>query len=330
MRKIVSLIVAAFIVFLCVTSAAYAQQKTQLPGNYPNKPVRILVGSAPGGGTDFTARIIAAKLSERWGKSFIVENRSGASAVIAMDMLAKAPPDGHTLMVVAGGSLVSAILINMQLDARTAFEPVANIVTQPYVMVVNASFPVNSVQELISYAKSNPGKLNFATSGVGTNHHLGWELFKTMTGVDMVHVPYKGIGPGIIDLLAGNIQVLFGSTISVNPHVNSGKLKALAVTSLKRSKLLPNLPSISETGVAGFELVGSYGLLAPAGTPSAVIVALNREINQIINLPDVEGKFATSGADIAPGSPAQYKEFIAQEIDRWQKVIKRSNIKLAE
>jgi tripartite-type tricarboxylate transporter receptor subunit TctC len=329
MRKIVGLIEVMLIVLVCVTTAAYAQQKAQLLGDYPNKPVRILVGDAPGGGTDFTARLMAAKLSERLSKSFLVENRAGGSGTIALDTVAKATPDGYTLMVSSPGHMVSAVMLNkLPYDVRTAFEQVANIISQPYVLVVNASLPVNSVQELIAYAKSNPGKLNFATSGLGSNHHLGLELLKSMTGVDVVHIPYKGIGPGIIDLIGGRVHVLFGSTISVKPHVNSGKMKALAVTSLKRSKLFPNLPSISEAGVPGFELTGGYGLIAPAGIPSALTLALNQEVNQILNSPEVEEKFAASGADIAPGSPTQYKDFIAREIDRWGTVIKKANIKL--
>ncbi len=322
------LIKITFMALVCVATAAYGQQKPQLPDNYPNKPVKVLVGNAPGGGSDFTARVIATKLGERWKSSFVVENHAGAGGVIAMDMVAKAPPNGYTLMVVSGGALVTTVMLTkLPFDVRTAFEPVALLTSEPYVMVVNASFPVNSVQELIAYAKSNPGKLNYASAGSGTNIHLGMELFKSLAGVDMLHIPYKGTGPALIDLLGGRVQVTIGSTISTNAHVKSGKMKALAVTSLKRSKLLPHLPTISET-LPGFEMVSSYGLIAPAGTPSVIVQALNREINQIISLPDVAEKLA--GAELSPRSPAEYKDFVAKELNRWTEVIKKAKIKVDE
>ncbi len=331
MNKLASnrhLLRVALVVLACGATITHAQQKPQLPGSYPNKPIRILLPSTPGGGGDTSARAVMQKLSERWGSSFVMDNRPGAVGAIAIDLAAKATPDGYTLLVGSGNPFMHAALVTKSYDIQKIFAPISQFTSQPYVLAVNLSLPVNSVKELIAYAKSKPGALNYGSSGMGGAAHLGMELFKSMAGVDMVHIPYKGISLGIIDLLGGHVQLLLGSTISVMSLVKSGKLKAIAVTSLNRSRLLPDLPTISEAGLSGFDVTNWYGLVTPAGTPPAIVLALNREITQVLDLPDIRGKFAADGAEPAPGSPEQFSDTITKELHKWAKLIKQLNLKL--
>lgn len=327
MNSIRRTLMAVLIVPACVT-AVYAQQKTQLPEKYPHKPIRTIVASAPGGGTDFTARLIGGNLSERLGHPFVMDNRGGASGVIAGELVANANSDGYTLLVAPSSVLVNIPLLGkVPYDVRRDFAPISRLTSASYVLAVTASLPVSSVKELISYSRSKPDGITYASSGVGTSAHLASELFKSVTGANMVHVPYKGTGPALIDLVGGHVQAQFGGATSMIPLAKSGKLKALAVTSLKRSRFLPNLPTVAESGFPGFEVTGWYSILAPAGTPSTIVLALNREITQILNMPDIQEKFAAHGAEAIPGTPAEFMNALAKEIAKWAKVIKESHLR---
>lgn len=315
---------AALVVLGCVVSMAHAQQKAdQRPGDYPSRPVRLLVGNAPGGGIDITARAVAQKLTDRWGHSVIVDNRPGASGVIGMDLAARATPDGYT-MLVTSGSLIASAMVRKRVgyDVRTAYAPVTQLTSLYYLLLVNASLPVRSVKDLLALGMSKAGALNYGSSGVGGAGHLAGALFSHLSGVPMTHVPYKGGGLVLADLISGQIQLGFTSTISGMPHVRSGRLKALAVTNSKRAKAFPELPTLAEAGVPGFELINWYGLFAPAGTPSGVVSKLHRYVTQDLNSAEVQAMFAKDGAEAAPsGSPAEFKALLVKEVEIWRKFV---------
>lgn len=317
------------VVLAALALPAAAQKPAGLPGNYPTKPIRIVVGSSPGGGTDIIARLVISKLAERWGHSFVVENHaSGIGGIIGMDMVVRATPDGYSLLVTANSTIVNAALVSKtSYDVRKALAPISQFTLQPYVFAASTAVPVGNVKEFIAYAKARPGQLNYASSGTGSAAHIGMEQFKFINGLYMVHIPYKGIGPGILDMIAGRIQVLFGSVLSVMPHAKSGKVRALAVGSLKRSSLLPDIPTIAET-VPGFEMVGWYGLMAPAATPAPIINALNRDLNQVLALPEVTSRLAADGADVPQVTPEQFRETIIGEIDKIARLMKDAGLKL--
>jgi tripartite-type tricarboxylate transporter receptor subunit TctC len=313
----------------CVFTAAYAQQNARLPGNFPNKPVRVLVGAAPGGGTDLVARMLVHKLSERWNANVVVDNRSGGAGIVSMNTLAQATPDGYTVIISGNSFIMIGAQHAVSYDIRTTFDAVVQLTSQPYLVVVNATIPVNSVQELIAYAKSKPGALNYGSSGTGSVIHLGIELLNAMVGVKMVHIPYKGIGPALVDAVGGQIQMLFSNGIAAAPHTRSGKLKALAVSSRNRMQLFPNLPTIAESGVPGYELDNMYALYTPVGVPPAILAAFNRDLSQIANTQEIKDKLAADGAEAAPpNSQAQFKTLYLKEIDKWEKFLKTSGIKL--
>ena len=321
---------AALVVVLCGSLVGYAQQTPQLPGNYPSKPIRVLVGSSAGGGVDAITRAVMHKLSETWRRSIVVDNRTGAGGVIALEVLAQSAPDGYTLY--GGGSQVTTAtpLKKIAFDTRKAFAPVAQMTSQSYLLLVNPATPVTSVKELIAYAKSRPGALSYGSAGIGAATHLGTELFKSMAGgMDMVHIPYKGNGPAFIALMGGEIHMMFTGGIGGGPHLKSGRLRAIAVTSLRRMQAFPELPTVSESGVPGFELDNMYGIYAPAAVPPSILLALNREIGQIINSPEVKEKLAADGSEAAPpNSPAEFKNRFAKEVDKWEQFIRKSKIKL--
>ena len=308
----------------CLPAPAFAELEPARPGGYPVKPIRLLVGNAPGGGIDITARAVGQKLTERWGRSVVVDNRPGASGLIAMDMAAQAVPDGYTLLVISGSLIASAGVQNkVRFDVRKAYAPITQLTTVAYMLMVTASLPVNTVRELIAYAKARPDALSYGSSGVGGAGHLAGELFSSMAGVKMVHVPYKGGGLVLADMISGQVQVGFTATISGMPHVRSGKLKALGVTSLKRAQAFPEVQTIAEAGVPGFELVNWYGIFAPAATPPAIIAALHREIAHSLGTPEVQMAFAKDGAEATPSAaPQQFGALLAKEIDNWQKLVK--------
>ncbi len=319
---------AALIAF-AFAAPALAQEPPTLPGNYPNKPVKVLVGGTPGGGTDIIARVLAQKLSENWGRQFIVENHaSSLGSIIAMEITAKAPPDGYILHLAASSAYMNAALVTkVTYNIRTALAPIAQLNEQPYVLMVNNAVPARNVKELIAYVKAQKGGINYGSSGTGSASHLGMELFKNMAGVEMQHIPYKGSGQAYVDLLGGRIQALFSSALSAMPQAKSGKARAIGAGSLKRSKLLADVPTINESGMSGFELIGWYGLIGTGGMPAPVIVALNKESVQIMNSADMQAKLAADGAEASePKSPAQFAKAINDEIDRWDKVIKTSKL----
>jgi tripartite-type tricarboxylate transporter receptor subunit TctC len=315
-----------------MTAAAYAQQPSSrlLEGNYPARPIRILVGSSAGGGVDIITRSVAQKLTELWGRSIVVDNRTGGGGVIAVELLANAPPDGYTLY--GGGSQVvtATPLKKVPFDTRKVLDPVVQMTSSSYLLVVPPSLPVGSVKELIAYARGKP--TSYASAGTGSSTHLGTELFKFMAGgLDMVHVPYKGNGQALNDVIAGQVQMLFTSTISGAPHVKSGRLKAIAVTSLQRLPAFPDYPTVSESGVPGFEMDNFYGIYAPAGIPRPILIGLNREISRIMNAPEMQQRVAADGALVAPpATPAAFKEKFAKQIAMWEKFIKTTNIKIEQ
>lgn len=315
---------------LSMACSAHAQQSANKgPGNYPSKPIRVIVGASPGGGTDIITRIVGMKVSELIGNPIVIENRgSVVGGLLGMDVAARATPDGYTLMAVAASAVLNAELVNRpSYDQRKVFLPIAQMSQQPYLLAVNASVPAQTVGELISLARSKPGTLNGSSAGVGSMTHLGLELFKMGAGIDIAHIPYKGAGPASIDLAAGQVQVGF-SGVSFAPHIKSGKIRPLAVTSLQRSKLHPNLPTLHESGVPNYQLSGWYGLLAPTGTPREILVYLNREVVRALNQPDIMGRFAGDGSEPAPGTPEQFRDVINRDIETWTQLFKRAKIKL--
>lgn len=299
--------------------------------DYPAKPVRVLVGFEPGGGADTLGRIIGPKLSELLGQPLVIDNRPGANGVISMELTAKAPPNGYTLMILSASSVVSAALLTkVTFDIRTAFAPVSRLTNYPYVLLLSRSLQVNDVKDLVALAKSRPGTLNYGSSGHGSAAHLGMELFKQAAGVDMVHVPYKGIGPAITELLGGQIQLLFGSTVSAGLAIKTGKVRALAVTSARRANALPDVPTITESGVPNFDLTGWYGLVTPAGVPQPLITKLNQAASRALKSPEVENGLSRDGSEPAPSTPAQLGETIAKEIHTWKKVMQQANWRLEQ
>ena len=313
---------------LAVVAIAIAAP-TNAQTSYPNKPVRLVVPFPAGGTTDILARAAAQKLSEAWGQQVIVDNRPGAAGNIGAELVAKSAPDGYTLLMgTVGTHAINASLYSkMPYDHVKDFTPIVLVAGVPNVLVVNPQVAVNSVPELIVYAKANPGKINFASSGSGTSIHLSGELFKSMTGVQMTHVPYKGSAPALTDLIGGQVQLMFDNLPSSLAFIKSGKLKALAVTSTTRAPALPDVPTIADT-VPGFEASSWFGILGPAGTPDDVVTKINGEINKWLASPDAKEKLAAQGANAAGGSPADFANHIRNETAKWAKVVKESGAKV--
>jgi tripartite-type tricarboxylate transporter receptor subunit TctC len=307
---------------------ANAQPRTANP-QYPIKPVRMLVGFQPGGGSDLLARLVGPKLTDRLGQPFVIDNRSGAGGTIAMEITAKAPPDGYTLLVVSGSGMTNAALFTkVSYDLLKAFAPISQMTSEPYILLAHPSLPANTVKEVIALAKARPGGLTCGSSGTGSFAHLGIELFNSMAGVRLVHVPYKGSGAALIDLLGGQINMTFASAISATPQIKTGRVRAIAVTSAKRSRLFPDLPTISEAGVPGYEVLSWYGLVAPRGTPDGIIRKLNSEIAGALAAPESRANLANSGAEPAPGTPQELGAKIDGEIRKWTKVVREAGIRL--
>ena len=295
--------------------------------DYPTRPIRLVIPLAPGGGMDTIARGISVKLTEYLGQPVVVDNRSGGGGVIAVELVTHSAPDGHTLLMMSATSVIYPLMYKASYDVVRDFAAVSQVTTQPYVIVVNPAVPVKSVAELIAYAKANPNKLNFASAGNGSLIHLATELFKSMTGTQMVHVPYRGIGAAYPDLLGGHIQLIFASSISATPLIQAQRLKALAVTGAQRAKSLPELPTVIESGVAGFVVNQWYGILVAAGTPRAIVERLNREVNKTLQMQEVLARFAADGAEAAGGSPQQFVAHVKAEREKWTKVIKQAGIR---
>jgi tripartite-type tricarboxylate transporter receptor subunit TctC len=297
---------------------------------YPTKPIRLVVPFPPGGPLDAAARGIGQKVSDDWGQPVIVDNRPGAGGNIGADLVAKSAPDGYTIVMGA----LSTHAVNVTLygklpyDPVTDFAPITLVAVTPNVLVVNPSLPVNSVADLIAYAKANPGKLSFGSGSNGSAGHLAGELFKTEAHVDMVHVPYKGSAPALQDLLGGRIQLMFDNLASSMPYVKAGKLKALAVTTAERSPLVPDLPTLAESGLRNFDIYTWYGLMAPAGTPKDIIAKWNAEVAKILNAPDMKERLVAQGAQAAPDSPDAFAALIKREIPKYARIVKDSGAKV--
>jgi tripartite-type tricarboxylate transporter receptor subunit TctC len=294
---------------------------------YPSRPVRIIAPTAPGGGPDIFARLIGPWLSGRLGQQFVVENRPGGGSNIGTEAVVRAPPDGYTLLLVSTTNAINATLYDrLNFDFLRDIAPVAGIISLPNVMVVNPSVPAKTVPEFIAYAKANPGKINLGSPGIGTPPHVAGELFKMMAGVDMVHVPYRGGGPVMTDLLGGQVQVLFGSTSLTIEQIRAGKLRPLAVTTATRWEGLPDIPTVNDF-VSGYEASAVFGLGAPRNTPAEIIDTLNKEINAALADPNFKARLADLGGTVLAGSPADFGKLIAEETEKWGKVVKFSGAK---
>ena len=305
--------------------------QTSLAQNYPNKPIRLVVPFPAGGATDIFARVLSQKLGERLDTTVVVENRPGAGGTIGSDLVAKATPDGYTLLIGATGpnAVNPSLIKNMPYDSQRAFTAVTLTATNNLLLTAPLSLPVKSVRELIALAREKPGQLRFGSPGTGSSPHLAGELFKSLAGIDMVHVPYKGSPQYVIDLLAGRIDLVIGAAGPVLPHVKSGRLRALGVSAATRDPVMPEIPTIIEQGVPGFEVIGWYGLLAPADSPAPVIRKLFTEVVRILALPDVIAFYANAGLEVAvSASPAEFDALIRSERDKWAKVIKAANIRI--
>jgi tripartite-type tricarboxylate transporter receptor subunit TctC len=296
---------------------------------YPSKPVRIVVPFPPGGPADVLARTVGDKLQATLGQPVVVDNRPGAGGNIGMELVAKAAPDGHTLALAPAGNLTvnPSLYRNVPYDVARDFAPVTVIAAVPNVLVINAQVPAKDLAELIAYAKANPGKLNFASPGAGSGAHLAGELLKSSAGIEMVHVPFNGIAPAVTAVVAGDVQVMFAGTSSAMPHVASGKLRALGVASPKRIASAPALPTLDESGLPGFDVTSWYSIVAPAGTPAAVIERLQREIAKALETPDVKTKLAGLGAEPVANTPSDFAGMIRVESAKWGKIVKDANIR---
>jgi tripartite-type tricarboxylate transporter receptor subunit TctC len=308
---------------LCAFSAGAAAQ-------YPAKPIHIVAPSAPGDGSDLTARLISDKLSAVLGQPVIVDNKPGAGGVVGTEFAARQPADGYTLIMANAGShaINAALYSKLSYDPAKDFTAVALVAVSPNMMVVNPALPVKSVGEFIAYAKAHPGEINYASGGNGSSAHLSAELFKSMTGIQMNHVPYKGATPALTDLIGGQVQVMIGNLSPMLPHVKAGKLRALAVTTLKRYPGLPEVPTVAESGLAGFETVAWFGLFAPAGTPKDIVNRLNREVNAIVSQPELRERLLGLGMEPALGSPEGYTARQAADIAKWKRVVAESGAKI--
>jgi tripartite-type tricarboxylate transporter receptor subunit TctC len=305
---------------LCLAATAHAA--------WPDKPIKIIVAFVPGGGTDVSARLIGPELQKRLGQAVTVDNRGGAGGNMGTDMAARAAPDGYTLLMgnIAPNAINVSIYKNLPYDPEKDLAPIALVAVTPNILVANKDLPVKSVKDLLALAKAKPGTLNYPSAGRGTSSHLAGELFDSMGKVEMVHVPYKGGGAAFTDLLGGQVQVFFATMPAAMPFVNSGQLKALAVTSEKRSAALPDLPTIAESGLPGYAATTWYGLYAPKGTPAAIVNRLNKEVVQILEEPELRKRMIAQGLEPAGGSPKEFATFIHSEISKWGKVAKAAGI----
>lgn len=319
-RKVLALGALAF-------GAALTSHNVAAQYVYPSRAIRLIVPAAPGGGTDFTARMIAQKLTESMGQTVIVDNRPGAAGNIGVEIAAKASPDGYTLvMPITSFSINPHLYAKLPFDTIKDFAPVVLASSAPLFLVINPSVPAKSVSELIAVAKSKPGQLNYANSGNGTTAHLAGELFKKMAGVNLVSVPYKGGGPAVIDLIAGHVQIYFSTIPAALAHVQAGKLRGVAVTATKRVNLIPDVPTVAESDLPGFAVVGWFGIFAPAATPKPIIARLNQEINAVLRTPETQKRFAGEGLIPGSGTPEELGNFLRAELAKWGALIKEAGI----
>jgi tripartite-type tricarboxylate transporter receptor subunit TctC len=312
---------AIFALGILAAGLASAQQ-------YPAKPVRIIVPFAPGGGSDFIGRFIAQKLTERLGQQFIVDNRPGAGGNLGAELALKSPPDGYTLLLIAGSYTVNPSLYKLAFDSGNDVSPVIQLSQGPFVVAVHPSVPAKSLKELVDLAQKQPDKFSYASAGQGSITHLASELFLDMARIKIVHVPYKGTGPALNDAIAGNVQLIFGSVSTSLQHIKSGRLRGLAVTTPKRISAAPELPTVAEAGISGYEVILWHGLVGPKGMPKAIIDRLNSEAGQILRSKAMEDLLAADGVTPAGGTPEQFQALIKSDIERWRKVVERAGIKV--
>ena len=307
----------------CAAAASLAQ-------SFPEKPIRFVVGFTPGGPSDILARALGQKLGERWSQQVVIENRPGAGGNVAAEAVAKSTPDGYTWLLGNNSILATnqSLYRSLGYDPVKDFAPVSLVAIQPNILVVNPQLPVNSVNDLISFARKHPGKLNYASSGSGAAAHLAGELFKTMAAVDLVHVPYKGAQPALTDVIAGEVQVMFATSASVIPFIKAGKLRALAVTTARRSASVPDLPTVAEAGVPGFEAITWHGVVVPAATPAPLVERVNRDIVGVLGMADLRERLAALGAEVVAGTPREFTEYIAAEIPKWARVVRDSGARI--
>jgi tripartite-type tricarboxylate transporter receptor subunit TctC len=314
---------------LATATALFLAASVAAAQSYPARSVRMVVHFPPGGPTDLVGRALGQRLSEYWKQPVVIENRPGAGGVLGVETVLRAPADGHTLLFGTSGSLALApALQKLPYNVFTDLAPITLAVINPQILVVHPSLPVKSVQDLIRLAKSRPGQINYASVGPGSPNHMGMELLKSMTGIDMVHIPYKGTAPAMADVIAGQVSLLFNSMPAVLPHVQSGRLRGIAVGSAKRSPAAPDIPTVAESGVPGFQYTTWYALLAPAATPKEVIARINADSVKALSQPDMVQSLASQGAEPAPTSPEGLAKFMREEFEAWRKVIKAAGIRL--
>jgi len=300
----------------------------QSADSFPGRPIRMIIPFAPGGGTDITGRTVAVKLQEAWGQPVVAENQAGANGTIGISQGARAPADGHTLTLISSSSLINVhILKSVPYDLLRDFAPLSQLTAQPYALVVHPSVPAKNVKELLAYAKANPGKLNYGSSGIGGTSHLSGALLASLAGIELTHVPYKGGNPAMQDVIAGNIQMLFSTLLQSQSFLREGRLRALAVSTAKRTPAAPDLPTLAEAGVPGYEVAPWYGLILPAKTPVPIITKLNREIAKAMKMPDVVKKMSSDGSQPVGGTPEEFGALLKTESVKWAKIVKDNNIK---
>lgn len=320
MARLLALLAIVCGIVPALTGAATAQ-------DYPAKPVRVIIPFAPGGINDVAGRVIATHLTERLGKQFIPENRSGAGGVVGTELAAKSPPDGYTITVVSIANSLQPALYKLSFDPHTAFDAVAMFVTSPNTLAVHPDLPVKTVKEFIAYVKARPGEVQYASGGIGGSLHLGMELFKLVTKTDMLHVPFRGAGPAMIDVIAGNTKAVMATTSSLSTHIRSGKLRGLAVSASQRLAALPDLPTFIESGLPEYEGGNWIGFAVPAGTPKPIIERLHKEISAIQDNPEVQQQFLNRGAQVLKMSPAEFADYMRKDMEKWGRVVKEAGIK---
>jgi tripartite-type tricarboxylate transporter receptor subunit TctC len=316
MRRYISIAVGCA---LLLSQSAVAQQ-------FPTKPLRMVVPFAPGGPTDIVGRAVSQRLTESFGQTVVVDNRAGAGGVVGADLVAKSPPDGYTLLLCSTGAMAinPSLMPNMPYDAVRDFAPLSLVVTIPYLLLVSAGSPLQSVKDLIAAAKAKPGQINYGSAGIGSTSHLAGELFKSMAKIDIVHVPYKGSAPAATDLIGGQLQTMFDAVAVALPLVRGGKLRALGISTTKRSALVPDVPTIAESGVPGYEVATWHGICAPAGTPPAVVGTLNRGIVAAVSQPDTRERLVGIGAEVVGSTPEEFGRFMHSELAKWSRIVKQS------
>jgi tripartite-type tricarboxylate transporter receptor subunit TctC len=326
MREAISRLLAAACMGLALVGLALASLPARAD-DYPNRPVRVIVPFAAGGLNDILARVVSAQLSERLGKQFVVENKTGAGGVVGSELVAKSPPDGYTLLIVSIAHAVNPALYKLPYDSLKAFAPISIFASSPNALAINPDLPAKSVKEFVALARSKPGDIQYASGGVGGSLHLGMELFKLTAGIDLLHVPFRGAGPAIIDVAGGHTKAIMATITTLSPHVRSGKLRMLGVSGKIRNRVMPEIPTIEEEGVPGYEAGNWIGIAAPVGTPSAIVARLNKEISEIQDSADFKSKIDADGADIVKFAPTEFAAFMERELEKWSRVVKEANIK---